>query len=190
MGGSDKLINQLLRAPDGLARRVRIARLKAMGAQIGPRCWVRRVDLPRNPWDVKLEARVSLDLGVILLSTGPRSPDGPRIVFREGVYCNRYTMFDASERIEIGARTMIGPHCYITDHDHGMAKDTPIPQQPLQGAPVVIGPDCWLGAGVTVLKGVTIGEGAVVAAGAVVTRDIEPFAIAGGIPAKTIKFRE
>ena len=191
MGGSNKIINQLLRAPDGIARRARAARLRAMGARIGPRCWVRRIDLPRNPWDVELDARVSLDLGVVLLTSGPRRDDGrSRIHFREGVYCNRYTMFDASERIEIGPRTMIGPHCYITDHDHGMSKDRPIPQQPLLGAPVTVGPDCWIGAGVTILKGVTLGEGAVIAAGAVVTKDVEPFAIAGGIPAKTIRYRE
>ncbi|MEO1535570.1 MAG: acyltransferase, partial [Planctomycetota bacterium] len=130
-----------------------------------------------------------LDRGVILLSTGPRRSEaegGPRIVIREGVYCNRYTMFDASERIEIGARTMIGPHCYITDHDHGIRRHMPIPKQPLIGAPVVIGHDAWLGAGVTILKGVTIGEGAIVAANAVVTKDVPPFSIVAGVPAKVI----
>lgn len=54
---------------------------------------------------------------------------------------------------------------------------------------VVIGNDVWIGANVIILPGVTIGNGAVVAAGAVVTKDIEPYAVVGGVPAKVIKYR-
>lgn len=54
---------------------------------------------------------------------------------------------------------------------------------------VMIGNDVWIGHGVTILAGVTIGDGAVVAAGAVVTKDVEPYAIVGGVPAKHIKYR-
>ncbi|THE11036.1 CatB-related O-acetyltransferase [Bacillus timonensis] len=53
----------------------------------------------------------------------------------------------------------------------------------------VIGSDVWIGANVTILKGVTIGDGAVIAAGAVVTKDVEPYSIVGGVPAKFIKYR-
>lgn len=55
--------------------------------------------------------------------------------------------------------------------------------------PVIIGNDVWIGANVSILPGVRIGDGAVVAAGAVVTKDIEPYAIAGGVPARFIKYR-
>lgn len=55
--------------------------------------------------------------------------------------------------------------------------------------PVVIGNDVWIGAYVSILPGVRIGDGAVIAAGAVVTKDVEPYAIVGGVPAKTIRYR-
>ena len=61
--------------------------------------------------------------------------------------------------------------------------------QPLQGAPVRIGNDVWIGAHAVVLKGVTIGDGAVIAAGAVVTKDVPAGVIAGGMPARVIRQR-
>ena len=56
-------------------------------------------------------------------------------------------------------------------------------------APITVGDDVWLGAGVTVTKGVTIGSGAIVAAGSVVTKDIPPNTVYGGSPAKFIRNR-
>ena len=52
-----------------------------------------------------------------------------------------------------------------------------------------MGKDVWIGCDVTILAGVTIGDGAVIGAGAVVTKDVEPYAIVGGVPAKLIKYR-
>lgn len=54
---------------------------------------------------------------------------------------------------------------------------------------IMIGNDVWIGSGVTIMRGVTIGDGAVVAAGAVLTKDVPPYAIVGGVPAKVIKYR-
>lgn len=60
----------------------------------------------------------------------------------------------------------------------------------LEPAPIHIGKDVWIGSNATVLPGVTIGDGAVIAAGAIVTKDVPPFAVVGGSPAKVIKMIE
>ncbi len=54
---------------------------------------------------------------------------------------------------------------------------------------VMIGNDVWIGTGVRIMEGIRIGDGAVVAAGAVVTKDVEPYSITGGVPAKHIRYR-
>lgn len=58
-----------------------------------------------------------------------------------------------------------------------------------KNATITIGNDVWIGANAIILPGVKIGDGAIIAAGAVVTKDVEPYAIVGGVPAKVIKYR-
>lgn len=55
--------------------------------------------------------------------------------------------------------------------------------------PAIIGNDCWIGYGATIISGVTIGDGAIVLANATVTKDVPPYAIVGGVPAKILKYR-
>lgn len=71
---------------------------------------------------------------------------------------------------------------YITDYS---AKDKKLEDD----EPVHIGNDVWIGTNVTILKGVNIGDGAIVAAGALVNKDVPPYAIVGGLPAKVLKYR-
>ncbi len=55
--------------------------------------------------------------------------------------------------------------------------------------PVIVGNDVWIGSNAMIMQGVKIGDGAVIAAGAVVTKDVESYAIVGGVPAKLIRYR-
>jgi acetyltransferase-like isoleucine patch superfamily enzyme len=87
---------------------------------------------------------------------------------------------------------MIAPHCALMPYQHSYADlDQPMWQQPLTSrGDIVLEDDVWLGVNAVVLDGVKIGQGAIVGAGAVVTRDVPPFAIVGGVPARIIGSRE
>jgi maltose O-acetyltransferase len=115
----DELTNRFIRYPGAIASRLRIVRLRLLGVRIGRRCWIRRIHVPRNPWDIVISDEVALDDYVVLLTTGSRG-NAPRLVIDGGTYVNRFTMFDASESIEMGRNCLVGPFCYITDRDHGI----------------------------------------------------------------------
>ncbi|AFY43859.1 DapH/DapD/GlmU-related protein [Nostoc sp. PCC 7107] len=92
--------------------------------------------------------------------------------------------------IIIGKRCLIAAHSGIYANNHNFSNPLePIKSQGITRQGIVIENDCWLGHGVTVLDGVTIGEGSVIGAGAVVTKDIPPFSVAIGVPARVIKNR-
>lgn len=89
------------------------------------------------------------------------------------------------DKIKIGTKVAISREAFICTASHDITK----PNRPLVTAPITICDGVWIGARAIILPGVTIGEGAVVAAGAVVTKDVEPFTVVGGNPAKFIKKR-
>ena len=115
-----------------------------------------------------------------------------RIELGDGVVFGPYNVIWASEnaRLVIEDQALFGPNVTIVTANHGIADlGTPIVDQPQIERDVRIGRGAWLGANVVVLPGVTVGEGAVLAAGAVVNRDVRPFEIVGGVPARTIGSR-
>lgn len=92
--------------------------------------------------------------------------------------------------VEIGASTLIADWVYITDFDHVTADvHLPIKDQGIVKAPVRIGPDCWVGVKVSVLRGTRVGRGCVLGAHAVVRGDIPDYAIAVGAPARVVRDR-
>lgn len=181
----DRMINLALRSPASFGSRLRIAAMRFAGARIGRECRLERIQLPRNPWDIELADGVALDRDVVLLATGCRLTQ-PRIAIGPRTYINRWTMIDASRAVSIGADVMIGPSCYITDHDHDFLSGAPVSQQSLVEVPTRIGNNVWIGASVTILKGVIVGDDAVIGAGSVVTKDVAPSARVAGVPARSI----
>lgn len=114
----------------------------------------------------------------------------PVVVLGNYVGIGRHCVVAAKRRIIIGDYTRIGPYCQINDQDHGISRRDLVMNQPAIIAPVTIGRDCWIGSGVRILKGITIGDGAVIGAGSIVTRDVPPYEIWAGNPARRIRARD
>ncbi|RMF98059.1 MAG: acyltransferase [Candidatus Schekmanbacteria bacterium] len=95
-----------------------------------------------------------------------------------------------SSKIILGDNLLMGPGVKIFSSNHGTDTGVAMNVQDFKEKDIVIGNDVWIGANCVILSGVTIGDGAVIAAGAVVTKDIPPYTIAGGVPAKVIKQRK
>lgn len=93
--------------------------------------------------------------------------------------------------ISIGNYVHTGVNVMFMAFNHGFyTTEIPTKEQDYMDAPIVVEDDVWIGGGSIILAGVTIGKGAIIAAGAVVNRDVPPYAIVGGVPAKIIKYRE
>jgi acetyltransferase-like isoleucine patch superfamily enzyme len=167
------------------ARRLRARWLALRGAVVGAKASVGPDVVVSRARGLRLGARASLEEGVRILLQGA----GASLTVGDFAYVGPGCRFDLSGPMEIGAHALFGPGCFVTDHNHGIAPDRRIDEQPCETRAVHVGPDAWLGAHVVVLPGVRIEEGAVVAAGAVVTQDVPAYAIVAGIPARAIGHR-
>ena len=108
---------------------------------------------------------------------------GRNIHIGKNVFINSGCHFQDQGGIYIGDNVLIGHNVVLATINHDL---NPYDRHNIY-KPIHICDRVWIGSNVVVTQGVTIGEGAVVAAGAVVTRDVEPFTVVGGIPAKFIK---
>ena len=89
---------------------------------------------------------------------------------------------------------MFGPHVFIITGSHrtdviGRLMIDVHEKLPENDKDVVVEQDVWIGANAIILKGVTIGKGSIIAAGSIVTKDVEPYSIYAGVPAKKIRMR-
>ncbi len=105
-------------------------------------------------------------------------------------FVGAYAILNGQGGIEIGDNVLIAGHCHIVAGNHRFEDpDRPINTQGFDSRGIVIEDDVWLGAGVKVLDGVRIGRGSIVSAGAVVTRDVAPYSIMAGVPARFLRLR-
>lgn len=119
------------------------------------------------------------------ISVGDDVSFGPNCI----VYCTR-------AKLTIGSHVIIGPGVTMITGDHRidlldkpMSEITESEKLPENDQPITIEDDVWIAANAILLKGITVGKGAVIAAGAVVTKDVKPYSIVGGIPARIINNR-
>jgi acetyltransferase-like isoleucine patch superfamily enzyme len=173
----------ITRLTRGFSSRLRIAFYRAKGVRFLGHAYLGAIEIPRYHRAISLADGAALDRGVVLLVTC----ENARIVIGAKTYLNRHTMLDANGAIEIGERTMVGPFCYFTDHDHSFGDGHAPADGALITAPTTIGARCWIGAHVTVLKSVTIGDGTVVGAGSVVTKSLPAGVVAVGNPARILR---
>ncbi|WP_129616182.1 acyltransferase [Bacteroides cellulosilyticus] len=111
----------------------------------------------------------------------------------EGCLINHNNVLQAGKvnaKIRIGNYVHTGANVMIIAFNHAFdTREKPTIKQDYYDASVIIEDDVWIGGGSIILAGVTIGKGAIIAAGAVVNKDVPPYSIVGGIPAKIIKQR-
>ena len=111
---------------------------------------------------------------------------GKHVHFGRNIYANFNLTLVDDTHIYVGDYTMLGPNVVIATAGHPI-----LPQLRKQGyqynAPVHIGSNCWIGAGVIMVPGVTIGDNTVVGAGSIVTKDIPADVVAAGNPCKVLR---
>lgn len=112
---------------------------------------------------------------------------GKNIHLGENVFINSSCHFQDQGGIYIGNNVLIG-HCVTLATLNHM--QSPKDRASMIPKAIHIGDNVWIGSNATILPGVTIGDGAIIAAGAVVTKNVEPNAVAGGVPARFIKYVE
>ncbi len=184
------MLKRLLKEQEKVVNTWRRFRLKLLGIDLDSYCWIGQqfsVGLGfanGSPGKIHLAEQVSLEQGVILQAWGGS------ILIEQNVFIGPYTVIYGHGGVKIGKDTLISMQCRILSSNHTIPdKSSLIRCNPDIYLPVTIGEDVWLGAGVTILGGVTVGDGCVVGAGAVVTKDLPPYSVAVGVPAKVVKTR-
>jgi len=120
--------------------------------------------------------------GALLAPRGGTIRIGNRVFIGPGVLIQSYD----DVAIEIGENVLIAKDACVFASNH-QASESVKGYRDEVGKGCIIGSNSWIGAGAKILSGVTIGESAIVAAGAVVNKNVEPYTVVGGVPAKVIK---
>lgn len=152
--------------------------------------------LPRFRPFIFLKKTLLLTMGAkvgkgVIIYPGVWIIPGRNLIIEDQVDLAKDVLINSSGGVFIGARTLIGYRTQILSANHTIPpKGKLFPISGDKFGQIIIKNDVWIGANCLITAGVTIGEGAVIAGGSVVTKDVEPFAIMGGVPAKLIRYRE
>jgi acetyltransferase-like isoleucine patch superfamily enzyme len=134
---------------------------------------------------VSLFDGVRLIMGDVSINRDARLQIGARSIVNVGCYLS------GEGGLTIGEEVLIGPHVKIFSAGHAVhGGETSIYRNQLTYSAVQIGDGAWIGGGASVLPGTIIGRGAVVGAGSVVTKDVAPFAVVAGNPARLLHYRD
>lgn len=107
-----------------------------------------------------------------------------KLIIGDNTFINVGTIVSARFQVKIGENVQIAPGVIIMDSDFHGVDDRDAEVIP---TPITIGDNVWLATRAIILKGVTIGEGSTIATGAVVTKNVPPYSLAAGVPARVIK---
>lgn len=158
--------------------------------RIGRRCVIGRCNISAAPsqdgarYTIVIGDHALISDGVVLASLGGLIELGSYVSVQD------YSILYGFGGIRVGADTRIAAASVLVSHTHFFDDpDRKIREVPCAGRGIVIGDDCWIGAGVRILDGVTVGDRAVVGAGAVVTKSVALETIVGGVPARTLGMR-
>ena len=109
---------------------------------------------------------------------------GKNIHLGKNVFINACCNFQDQGGIFIGNNVLIGHNVTLATINHDVNIET---RGNMLLKPIIIEDDVWIGSGAIITQGVRVGKGAIIAAGAIVTKDVEPYSVVGGVPAKLIK---
>lgn len=143
----------------------------------------------RNPENLHTGKNVMIDAYSMLHCGGYNWSDGKGCInIGDNVYIGPQCVLFGAGEISIGNHVLISPSVVIASHQHSYhIRNLIMRKQPTRFGKVTIYDNVWIGANATILPGINIHTGSIVAAGAVVNKDVPPYTIVGGVPAKKIK---
>jgi acetyltransferase-like isoleucine patch superfamily enzyme len=140
--------------------------------------------LQTNSDGKRFGGKISIGDGVTVSDGVIIATYGGTVTIGSEVYIGPYCVLYGHGGLTIGRNTMIGAHTVIVPANHSFDRiDVPMNRQPIRKKGIIIGEDVWIGARCCILDDVQIGESAVIGAGAVVTKNVDAYAIAVGVPA-------
>jgi len=171
--------------PGRVGRQLRLLRYKVSACDIGSNVGIATSVEIRGLNNIRIGNHVS-----IMSSSRLWAHNNGKMTLGSNVKVNYNSCINAADdgEILIGNNVLIAQNVVIRASDHDISRgEVPILEQGHTGGRIEIQENCWIGANAVIVRNVVIGAHSVVAAGAVVTKDVEPYSLVGGIPARLIR---